>query len=322
MNFKNIEKYKRILILPILISILFLNGCSTHAATLSIGVAPTSKVIKLNAGETYTDKVIFWNLAEKDDTYRIFVKAFKQIENQPGTAIIMTDQEDASNPYSASKWITTNTDEILLESNKNTKVEYTITVPKDSTDGEYVAQIFLISKKEIEKNGTKTFTNLAAGLPILIQIGDEFVENAELLEFTPEKKIYENINVDFYTRIKNLGDTHITPTGEIIIKNIFNQQIARIPFNNNKQSLLRDNLGSYIDNWSSSKYISPDGKIMFGPMTASLIVTYRSFQPGFATLTSTATFWIIPWKIILCILLGISIIVIFIQSRKRFTKKK
>ena len=276
----------------------------------------------MEPGETYSDEIVFWNLSSETDTYDIYIKGFRQIENQPGTAIILTDEQEEESLYSASKWITVEKDTLTLEPNKNTKLKYTINVPTNVTDGEYNAQIFLISQTKGDLEGTGAFANLAAGTALLIQIGDEFVENAELLRFATDKKTYEKINVDFSTQLKNLGDTHITPAGEIVIENIFRQEVARIPFNRNKQSLLRDNIGNYVDNWSQSGYISPSKVLTVGPMKAKLLVTYRSFQPGFAVLSSEANFWIIPWKIIIAILVILLTGIIVAVSKKKLQRRK
>lgn len=313
-------KYKGITLLPILILILSVNYCFAQS-DLSIGVAPTSENLTLSPGEVYTGEIVFWNLSSTNDTYKVFVSGFEQIENQPGTAVILTPEEDEEALYSASKWVTVEKDVLTLESNKNTKLKYTIKVPQDATNGEYNVEIFLISQSEFQQSGTAAFASLAAGTPILIKIGDEFVENAELLEFVSDKKSYEKIHATFYTRIKNLGDTHIKPKGEIIIENIFKQEVARIPFNKNNQSLLRDTTGDYEDYWDQSSYLSPNNAIAIGPMKAVLLVTYRSFDPGFAILNAETTFWIIPWKIVIAILLVI-ILAIIIRTNKKKARRK
>ena len=317
---KSLIKYNSILLLPVIIILLSVSPLFAQTA-LSIGVAPTSKVIKMSPGETFSDEIVFWNLSQEGDTYKIFISGFQQIENQPGTAIILTEEEDSKANFSASKWVTVSEETLVLEPNKNTKLQYSITIPDDATNGEFNAEIFLISQNDLDQQGTAAFTNLAAGMPILIQIGDEFIENAELLRFVADKKKYEKMNVNFLTTIKNLGETHITPTGEILIENIFRQEVARIPFNRNSQSRLRDTIGNYTDNWTQSGYLSPNKAIAVGPMKARLMVTYRSFQPGFAVLGSEATFWIIPWKIIIAILAAILLVIIIRITKKKINRK-
>jgi len=314
-------KYNQLLLISFVI--LFASISYSFAqASLSIGVAPTSKKLQMEPGEVYTDEIVFWNLSQETRTYMIYVSGFQQIENQPGTAIILTPEDDATAPYSASKWFTLERDSVYLEPNKNVKLEYTITVPEDATKGEFNAEIFLISESDTEGNITAAFANLAAGTPFLIQIGDEFVENAELLRFVPDKKLYETITVTFLTKIKNLGDTHITPKGEIIVENIFKQEVARIPFNQNAQSLLRDNIGNYEDYWEQSSFLSPNNAIALGPLKARLIITYRSFQPGFSVLNGETTFWIIPWRIVIAILVAIVLAIMFMKWKKKTRKKR
>lgn len=302
--------------------LLSLNSNTINAqVALSVGSSPTSKTLKLSQGEIYSDEVVFWNLSQQSETYKVFVSGFQQIENQPGTAVILTQEDDEKAPYSASQWVDISKDILELEPNKNVKLKYSVTVPQDATNGEFYAEIFLISENAYLEKGTAAFANLAVGMPILIQIGDEFVEKAELLRFVSDKKVYEKINVNFLTQLKNLGDTHITPTGEIVVTNIFRQEVTRVQFNKNTQSLLRDNLGNYQDSWIQSSYLSPNNAIAIGPMKATLLVTYRSFQPGFAVLNSETTFWIIPWKIILAILTTIALILIVRITKKKIEKK-
>jgi hypothetical protein len=286
-------------------------------SALSIGMAPPSQKLNLKQSQTYSGEIVVWNLSQKTTRYKIVVKGFRQIENQPGTAIILTDEEEQRTLYSASKWVTVSRDEIDLVPNKNEKIYYKIQVPEDSTKGEYLAMIAFISEEQNKSLGTAAFTTLSSGVPILIKVGEDFAENAELLKFETDKNFYETPKIEFLTRIKNLGDTHISPIGEIVLTNIFNQEIARIPFNENFQSILRGNTGEYNIDWNYGSFITKDKQLVMGPIKASLIVTYRNFQPGFSPLVAETSFWIIPWKYILLILLTLATVVVLLNLRKK-----
>jgi hypothetical protein len=302
----------------LLISFFVVNTVNAQTTTLSVGVSPTSEKITLNPGDEYPGEIVFWNLSSTTTTYKVSVSGFKQAENMPGTAIILTEEEDSKALYSASSWITLEKEEIELVPNKNIKVKYTIKVPQDATEGEYNAEVYLLSKEDdTDKQGTYTSTVLGSGVPILIKIGEEYIESAELLSFITDKKIYEYPDVIFSTTIKNLGNTHITPIGEIAITNIFGQEVDRIQFNGSSQSLLRENSGIYEDEWYNKALLSEENEIMFGPMTASLVSTYRTISPGFAPLTAEVTFWIIPWKIIIGILVAIVLLVLILRKKKK-----
>lgn len=314
-----LQRNKLLTILAITIAPFFFFQANIHATSLSIGTAPTSEYLELELGATYNGELVVWNLTEAQIKYNILLKGFKQIENQPGTAIMLTDKEEERALYSAASWITVEKTEINLLPNRNEKIYYTITVPEDATEGEYNAILAFISDTNTSATGTATFTNLSSGMPILIKIGDDFLENAELLSFTSNKSFYEKPTLQFETRIKNIGDTHITPTGEIVLTNFLGQELARIPFNPNGQSILRENSGNYETIWDYGKFLTPENGIILGPIEAQLITTYRSFQPGFAPLTAITTFWILPWKYIVGVVL---ILITIIGILKRLKKKK
>jgi hypothetical protein len=313
---KNIHTniFKGIFVLLFFFSLSLVLANRTYAQTsLSIGTAPTSEKLKLSQGQKYNGELVVWNLTNKAITYNIVVKGFRQIENQPGTAIMLTDTEESKSLYTATDWTKVSISNIELIPNKNEKIYYEINVPKDATKGEYTVIIAFISENEEKLTESGATTTLTLGMPILVQIGDEFVENAELLKFSTDKNFYEYPTLTFDTRIKNLGDTHITPVGEIVLSNIFKQEIARIPFNANNQSILRDNTGNYETLWNLGTFLTKDKAIVLGPIKANLVLTYRTFQPGFAPLTSEITFWILPWKIILIAVIAIIAIVVIVK---------
>lgn len=314
------KKFKGIFTLLTVLAITSFSFSNIFAQTnsLSVGVSPTSEKITLAPGDEYPGEIVFWNLSQTTTTYAVAVRGFKAAENMPGTAIPLTEEEDSQSLYSASSWFELEKESIELVPNKNIKIKYTITVPADATEGEYNAEVFLLSEEDdSEKTGTYASTVLGSGVPILIKIGDEFIESAELVYFQADKKIYEFPDVIFTTNIKNLGNTHIAPVGEIAITNIFDQEIDRIKFNGSNQSLLRENSGTYEDEWYNKALLSTDKKIMFGPMKANLVATYRTISPGFAPLIGETTFWIIPWKIILGILLAIILLILILRKKKK-----
>lgn len=315
--FKNII-YFSVLVFSLLFFFFLFNPPAIHAAPLSIGTAPTSEILNLQPGDKYHGEIVIWNLSDTTTTYDILITGFRQIENQPGTAIFLSEEEEAKSLYSAASWIKVDRQEIELVPNRNEKIYYDIIVPEDATKGEYNVIIAFKSQTENQSLiGTGTVSTLASGTPILIKIGKDFVENAELLGFTTDKSFYEFPNVIFTTRIKNLGDTHISPIGEIVLTNMFDKEIARIPFNENTQSIMRENTGNYESRWDFGKFLTNDNQIILGPIDAKLVATYKTFQPGFAPLVADLSFWVIPWRYIAAALLIITLLVIIVKTAKK-----
>ena len=305
-----------LLILSIsLLSMFFVT--STHAKSLSIGTAPTFEKLQLEPGETYEDNFTVWNLQTSTTTYYVKVSSFRQIQNQPGSAIFLSEKEDAKNPYSASSWVDVEEEVLELIPNRNITVGYTITVPEELAPGDYNAEIYFSSEEPEQGQETATYSILSSGIPILITIGDDYAESAEILDFYSTKKIYEKPNfTTLITRIQNLGDTHITPKGDIVLTNIFKQEVGRIQFNENNQSILRGSSGEYVSNWELEKYIN-EGKIALGPITAEAVILYRRNNPGFAVLSATTSFWIIPWKLIILIVTVIIVTYVVLKLTKK-----
>jgi hypothetical protein len=311
------KKLLYLLILPLSFLSFFITNIQAKA--LSIGLAPTYEKLQLEPGAEYEDNFTVWNLETSTTTYYIKVSSFRQIQNQPGSAIFLTEEEDAKNPYSASQWVSVEQEKVELIPNRNVTINYTINVPEELAPGEYSAEIYFVSEEAEKQGTTATYSLLGSGIPILIAIGDDYAESAEILDFYSAKKIYEKPNfTTLITRIKNLGDTHITPKGDIVLTNIFKQEVGRIVFNDTNQSILRGESGIYTSNWDLEEYIN-DGKIALGPITAETIILYRRNNPGFSVLDATTTFWIVPWKLIIFIL---TVIIVVYVVAKLSNKKK
>src|SRR5690606_7210647 len=95
---------------------------------------------------------------------------------------------------------------------------------------------------------------------------------------------------------------------DIVLENFLGQEIERITFNENRQSVLRGNLATYEDIWQNSSLFFKNGKVAIGPIKARLITTYRSVNPGFAPLGASLSFWVLPWKHLLAGIILLAII--------------
>ncbi len=279
-------------------------------SSLSIGYSPIAVYLTLKPGEVKTDELVFWNLAPVETEYFSYIKGFKQIQEIPGTSRILTDQEEKDAPYSASSWIKVDKQSLKLYSNEYTKLKYTITVPKDVASGEYNAQVFLLSESQKKKIETSSaaFADLGAGPVFLVRVG-QISEKAQVEYFRTDKPFYEYTPTIFETMYVNKGNSHIKPTGDIVIVNFLGQEVDRITFNQNLQGLLRGTSAIYKDRWNMDNYFTKNGKLAIGPLKATLYSTYRSENPGFATLTATTSYWVLPWKIILAIVVIFTILV-------------
>lgn len=319
---KLVKNLLSVLVISLLTTLLSLNTLSSSSyaqeTSLSLGFSPTSVSLKLQPGESYSGQVAFWNLAPRTTTFDVNIAGFEQIEDYPGTSRILTDQEETNSPYSASKWFFVEQKTVEIRPNSQVSIPFTVTVPDDAASGEHHAMIFLLSRDDERGNapGSQALTDLGSGPAILIHVGDELIETATLNSFTSDKEFYEKTPTLFLTNYENKGNTHITPAGDIVLYNFLGQEIDRISFNESRRSILRDQVGMYEDTWNTGNLFLTNGKISIGPIEAKLITTYRSVNPGFAPLSATTSFWILPWKHILAIL-----VILFLLYNRTLGKK-
>ncbi len=292
-----------------------------EATSISLGYAPVSQELKINPGTTYKDSVTIWNLSEDEIEYFITIRGFKQLEDHPGTAILLSEEQDLVSTTSASSWFEIETESILVPSQYNFELDFSITVPEDNSPGEYYAQIFFFTDQKSDlQDAVRTVNNIGGGPTFLIKTGDDLTESMDLLEFKSTKKIYESPNITLNTSISNTGNTHIKPKGIIVLRNILNQELATFEFNPTEQAILRDTIATYITKWDSNYLLTDEGKLAVGPINAELTINYKSDSPGYSPIIGNTSFWIFQWKLALAIL-GLIVLILWTIRTIRKNKK-
>ncbi len=324
----------RFLILTLATVFLFLTGAANaseipnnpeteqkaNSSSLSLGYGPVSQELHINPGQTFTDKITVWNLAESEIEYFITIRGFKQIEDYPGTATLLSEEEDLNSKTSASSWFLFESESVVIPPQHNFELNYAIQVPEDVLSGEYYAQVFFYTDQQpANQQAVQTINNLGGGPTFLIKTGDEFLEEMEILEFKSLQKIYESPDIAFSTSIANTGNTHLKPKGVIVLTNMFGQELGSVNFNSTGQAIMRDTLATYISQWGSNYLLTDEGKLAVGPITAELTINYKSDTPGYYPMTAETTFWIIQWKLALAIL---GAIIVLVWARKATKKDK
>ncbi len=282
----------------------------------------------LHPGETYKGKAAFWNNGDVSKDYLVIIRGIRNVNGQPGTAVPLTEVEDSTDPFSASSWITTDLKEFTLKPQAQIELNYTITVPTDVTSGGYYVGLFAIGKEQLvsNNNGTQTVTNLGAGKAIIMRIegGKGTIEEiAKFLDFKPKYFFNENPPITFVTTIENTSNIHLIPAGKIIFRNMFGQKIKEVTFNEERHTILRSATNDFETVWEDSYFFTEDRWLLVGPMTAELIGFYGTQNPGFTTTALRTSFWLLPWKVLVPILVVLVLIIYFmlrkLKSRRAST---
>jgi hypothetical protein len=219
-------------------------------------------------------------------------------------------------------------------------VQMTINLPKTAQLGYYYAVIF---KPNIPTGTTAPGSNVVKGSNAILVLLDTETPNenrqVKIANFSVSKKLYEYLPVTFNIAIRNSGNIYLGPTGNIFISRSpkLTNTIAVLNVNPAHGQVLPDSNRDFTDVWQSGFPVFIDktlngqvvrsskgqpveqlqwnfskvNQIRFGKYYAQLALVYNNGQRPILV-TSTVSFWVIPWKLlsvalVVVILIGLGI---------------
>lgn len=225
---------------------------------------------------------------------------------EDGTPKILTTDDEPS-PYSMKSWVAP-LPKLLLEPRQIENLPVTIRVPADAAPGGYYGVVrFTATPPELDGTGVSLSASL--GALILLRVSGEVKQDLAIEQFEvtttgtlstdKPKTMFESTPLVFVQRIKNNGNIHEQPVGQVTITDMFGKKVAAVNVNLEKRNILPQTIRKFEQKLDKS--VIGDKKL-FGKYTATLTMTYGEKKQ---TVTSQTTFWVIPYTLI-----GIGIIVL------------
>ena len=118
----------------------------------------------------------------------------------------------------------------------------------------------------------------------------------------PEFSEYGPVTIG--TRFKNSGTVHLKPKGFVLVQNLFGRETAKLQLD--QKNVLPNSIRRI-----ESKL---DKKLLFGKYTATLTAIYGATNEP---LSHSVSFWVIPWKISLAVLVGALIVLTILYRARR-----
>lgn len=219
---------------------------------------------------------------------------------------------DENRGYSMAHWIVFEQTKIAILPNQIVDFDYTIKIPEDAEPGgHYGVMFFSTEPPKIEEKTSAVAIASMTGSLILVRVSGNTQEEGFLEEFSVARKFYWKTPVNFALKIKNSGNVHFRPKGEIVLRNIFGNEAGKTIINSKLGNVLPDSTRKFEESFNSEK-------ILIGPFSANLRVIYGESEK---TLAGKVEFWIVPWWSVLILGLILLLILIFI-IRKIFKKRK
>jgi hypothetical protein len=276
-------------------------------STRTIIVSPPTVSDNVDPGDKKEGVMKLTNTSPTDTlTFKAVVKDFI-VEDTIGTPLVNVDISDKEK-YAASSWVGVYPSTFTIAPGKSQEITYYVQVPEDARPGGRYAAVVYEPQERIDIEGTGTGVETHIGTLFIFRVNGDIVENATVKSFAAEKKFYEYGPATILTQIGNLSDSHIRPQGTIAVKNLIGQTIETV-------NLMEHNIFPE----AARDYTNTVGKkYMFGMYTAELRATYGTNNN--LTLFAEATFFVLPWKIVLIvtlIIVAVILLVIFLRRRKR-----
>lgn len=274
------------------------------AAAQGIQVSPT--IVELNAekGKTYTISLKVTNVTLTKLAYTTSINDFNS-NSETGAANVLLD---SSLPPNASviNWVSTER-EFTLDTHESRVLTAQVTVPSNAEPGGHYG-VIRFSGHAPDVSGTGVGLSASTGMLLLIRVDGDIKESASLASFytasgDKQTSFFENAPIKFVTRIKNDGNIHVKPVGNIVLTDAFGNTVETIAVNDTKSNVLPSSIRRFENDYNKGW--------MFGLYTANLTLGYGTTGQA---ITNTITFWVIPYKLILVGLLVLATFV-FIVSR-------
>ena len=280
-------------------------------------VEPGKTEIFVNPGETVTKNITITNRIGRNVKFKLTTEDMEGTNDPLSPIKLMGDERG---PYSLKDFIVPEINEFALDLGERITIPVKVSVPVDAEPRGYYGALIVSNEPDVlgaeqsqETQGKARLVSRIGSL-FLLRINGEGKEAGSLESFKimgPGKSFYENKPKGFEILFKNSGNVHLVPHGKIIIRNMLNREVGSIP------------VDAYFSLPDSTRYreVLWDEGTGLGRYTASL-----SLYPGYGSVNQdmSLSFWIIPWKILVMVFVGLIVfisLIYYILTRFEIKKK-
>ena len=276
----------------------------------ALEIAPPVLTLSGNPGETVKSKISIRDVSTSKLIVSSEVNDFVA-SGEDGIPKILLDEGETS-PYSMKTWIQP-LDTLALNPKQIEDLPISIRIPVDAAPGGYFSVVrFTATAPELDATGVSLSASL--GALVFMRVNGAAKESMTLEEFKVTtnkglaKKVFESAPLTFVERLKNTGNVHMHPAGQVTITDMFGKTIAAVNVNLPPRNILPGSIRKFEQKLDKSVI---GNNILFGRYTANLKITYGDSKQ---ILTSKISFWVIPYKLIGFAVLGIIIAFLVLRN--------
>ena len=264
---------------------------------MSVSPALIEESLDPNTKKEYSVTVM--NLNDYEQKFYISTKDITDVRD--GGAPVFADPNAEKTGMELSEWITLGVTEITVPAGVSERINFTLQVPADATPGSHFGSVF-ISVDAPETTASGAAVGYEVANIISIRVTGEANEGANIRQFSTDRFFHGSPNVDFEARIENTGNVLVRPTGPVEIYNMLGKKVDTIIFNDSLGAVFPGKVREYNFDWQGEG-------TGFGRYEVVLSAVYGDTGARM-TMSSTASFWILPLNIILPALGGLAFVLL------------
>ncbi len=293
------------------------------AAGQALEIAPPVLTLSANPGDTVNAQIDLRNISNSPLIVSSTVNDFSA-KGENGDPNINL-QETTPSPYSIRAWLQA-LPQLNLKSKEMQKLPIVIKVPSNAAPGGYYGIIrFSATAPSTSQTGVSLSASL--GSLVFVRVNGDANENMKIESFytsepgrdTPAS-LFESTPIDFVFRINNTGNVYEQPVGQVAVTDMFGRDVANVNMNLERRTVLPGSIRKFTAPLDTGALGTTT---LFGKYTAKITIKYGAKNQ---TVTSTLTFWIVPYRLIIVIIVGLILLFFIIRTlirnyNRRITKR-
>ena len=313
---------------------------ATPASDFYIQVSPSPLVTTVKPGQTQNLELKVRNSGTGTEELRIDPRRFS-VDKTTGEVTL-----DDQTPSEIAKWISFSTPTFKIKPGEWTTLKVRISIPKEAGFSYSLALIINRTNNPTKIESGRLLRGSVAVFTLINVDKPGAVRKLDVSDFKTSQPLYEFLPAKFTVTFRNTGNTIVQPYGNIFVQRGANDTvpIATLPVNDKGGYLLPETPRTLQTEWNQGfpvphTTVSADGKenselvwdwskltdFRIGQYTAKLVAIYNDGQRD-VPIQRTITFWVLPWRAILILLVSVSLLVYLrhkqLQRRTRKAVRK
>lgn len=277
------------------------SAATANPSGQALEIAPPILTLTANPGQTLKTSIELRDVSASSLVVTNQVNDFVAA-GEDGSPQILTG-DTSNDPFSMKDWIQP-LQALTLVPKEIETLPVTINVPASASPGGHYS-IIRFTGTAPELKGTGVSLSASLGALVLLTVNGQLHDNLSVQEFSANdggkpSTFFESAPITFVARLKNNGNIQEEPSGHIIVTDMFGKIVAGVNINIPPRNVLPASIRKFTGALDKSVI---GNKRLFGKYKAVMSLTYGSVSKQ--SLTSTMSFWVIPYRLIGIIVVAI-----------------